>query len=98
MTEDDVIVGALPFFHIYGFTIILNSALLSGTTVITMRRFDLRGYLQVVEDHHVTRGHFAPPIVLALATAPEVDEYDLSSLLRRWTRTWPPALRRAPAA
>jgi acyl-CoA synthetase (AMP-forming)/AMP-acid ligase II len=61
-----------------------------------MPRFDLRGYLQVVEDHHVTRGHFAPPIVLALATAPEVDEYDLSSLLRRWTRTWPPALRRAP--
>jgi acyl-CoA synthetase (AMP-forming)/AMP-acid ligase II len=80
MTEDDVICGVLPFFHIYGFTIILNSALLSGATVVTMPRFDLRDYLQVVQDHRVTRGHFAPPLVLALATAPEVDEYDLSSL------------------
>ncbi len=80
MTEEDVICGVLPFFHIYGFTIILNSALMSGTTIVTMPRFDLRGFLQVVQDHRVTRGHFAPPLVLALATAPEVDEYDLSSL------------------
>ncbi len=80
MTEEDVICGVLPFFHIYGFTIILNSALMSGTTIVTMPRFDLRGLLQVVQDHRVTRGHFAPPLVLSLATAPEVDEYDLSSL------------------
>ena len=80
MTEEDVICGVLPFFHIYGFTIILNSALMSGTTIVTMPRFELRGFLQVVQDHRVTRGHFAPPLVLALATAPEVEEYDLSSL------------------
>ncbi|HEX2073443.1 MAG TPA: AMP-binding protein [Geodermatophilus sp.] len=82
MTEDDVVCGVLPFFHIYGFTIILNSALMSGTTIVTMPRFDLRGFLEVVQQHRVTRGHFAPPLVLALATAPEVDEYDLSSLRR----------------
>jgi acyl-CoA synthetase (AMP-forming)/AMP-acid ligase II len=80
MAAEDVICGVLPFFHIYGFTIILTSALMSGTTVVTMPRFDLRGYLQVIQDHRITRGHFAPPLVLALATAPEVEEYDLSSL------------------
>jgi acyl-CoA synthetase (AMP-forming)/AMP-acid ligase II len=80
LTEDDVIVGALPFFHIYGFTIIMNSALLAGATIVTMPRFDLRSYLQIVQDHRVTRGHFAPPLVLTLATAPEVDEFDLSSM------------------
>ena len=80
VSEDDVLAGVLPFFHIYGFTIIVNSALLAGATLVTLPRFDLRGYLQVVQDHRVTRGHFAPPLVLTLATAPEVDEYDLSSL------------------
>ena len=80
MTEHDVICGFLPFFHIYGFTAILNHALLAGATLITMARFDLREYLHIVEHHGVTLGHFAPPTVLALATAPEVDEYDLSSL------------------
>ena len=80
LTADDVLAGVLPFFHIYGFTIILNSALLAGATLVTMPRFDLRGYLQVVQEHGVTRGHFAPPLVLTLATAPEVVEYDLSTL------------------
>ncbi|WP_030438358.1 AMP-binding protein [Actinoplanes subtropicus] len=80
VTENDVVCGFLPFFHIYGFTIILNAALTAGATLVTMPRFDLRGYLRVVQDHRVTRGHLVPPVVLALATAPEVAEYDLSSL------------------
>jgi acyl-CoA synthetase (AMP-forming)/AMP-acid ligase II len=80
--DDDVVCAAIPFFHIYGFTVILNSALLAGATVVTLPRFDLRGFLSTIETHRVTRGHFAPPIVLALATAPEVDEFDLSSLRR----------------
>lgn len=78
--EYDVVCAALPFFHIYGFTIILNSTLLAGGTVVTMPQFDLRAYLGIVEKYRVTRGHFAPPVVLSLAHAPEIDEYDLSSM------------------
>jgi len=80
LTESDVLCAALPFFHIYGFTIILNSALLAGATVITLPRFDLRTYLRTVQDYRVTRGHFAPPVVLALAHSSDVAEYDLSSM------------------
>ncbi|PRX51030.1 acyl-CoA synthetase (AMP-forming)/AMP-acid ligase II [Prauserella shujinwangii] len=77
---DDVQAAVLPFFHIYGFTIILNSGLLAGATVVTLPRFELATYLRVLAEHRVTRAYFAPPMVLALATAPEVAEYDLSSL------------------
>ncbi|MEH0628415.1 AMP-binding protein [Streptomyces stelliscabiei] len=80
LTEDDVLCGALPFFHIYGFTVILNSALLAGATVVTLPRFGLRPFLEVVQNYGVTRGHLAPPMVLDLAQAAEVDEYDLSSM------------------
>jgi acyl-CoA synthetase (AMP-forming)/AMP-acid ligase II len=80
LTEDDVLCGALPFFHIYGFTVILNSALLAGATVVTLPRFGLRPFLDVVQRYGVTRGHLAPPMVLGLAQAAEVDEYDLSSM------------------
>ncbi|MCK8154737.1 AMP-binding protein, partial [Citrobacter amalonaticus] len=34
----------------------------------------------MIERHRVTRAFLAPPMVLQLATAPEVDGYDLSSL------------------
>jgi acyl-CoA synthetase (AMP-forming)/AMP-acid ligase II len=77
---EDVQAAVLPFFHIYGFTVILNSGLAGGATVVTLPRFELRTYLKTLADHKVTRAYFAPPMVLTLATAPEVDEYDLSSL------------------
>ncbi|MFD6316306.1 AMP-binding protein [Streptomyces nigra] len=80
LTEDDVLCGVLPFFHIYGFTVILNSALLVGATIVTLPGFGLRPFLDVVQRYGVTRGHLAPPMVLSLAQAAEVDEYDLSSM------------------
>lgn len=80
LDESDVVCAALPFFHIYGFTIILNSTLLAGGTIVTLPRFDLRAYLGVVEKYRITRGHFAPPMVLSLANSPDIDDYDLSSL------------------
>jgi acyl-CoA synthetase (AMP-forming)/AMP-acid ligase II len=80
IAEDDVLAGVLPFFHIYGFVIILNSALLAGATVVTLPRYELTSYLRMLAEHAVTRAYFAPPMVLALATAPEVDGYDLSSV------------------
>jgi acyl-CoA synthetase (AMP-forming)/AMP-acid ligase II len=80
LTDDDVVCAALPLFHIYGFTVILSSALLAGATVVTLPRFDLRTYLRTVQTYKVSRGHLAPPTVLALAHAPDVDEFDLSSM------------------
>ncbi|MFD2422383.1 AMP-binding protein [Amycolatopsis pigmentata] len=77
---DDVQAAVLPFFHIYGFTIILNSGLLGGATVVTLPRFEVGGYLAALARYRVTRAYFAPPMLLALARAPEIDELDLSSL------------------
>src|SRR5205085_11386052 len=47
---------------------------------VTMPRFDLDQYLELSECHRVTRAYVVPPIALALAKHPAVDEHDLSSL------------------
>ena len=78
--EDDVLAGVLPFFHAYGFVLILNTGLRTGATTVTLPRYGLEAYLRMVADHRVTRAFMAPPQVLQLATAAEVDRYDLSSL------------------
>jgi acyl-CoA synthetase (AMP-forming)/AMP-acid ligase II len=78
--ENDVIIGVLPFFHIYGMTVIMNMALRSGATVVTMPRFDLGDFLKIMQDHKVTRAYLVPPIILALAKHPVVDNFDLSNL------------------
>jgi acyl-CoA synthetase (AMP-forming)/AMP-acid ligase II len=82
LDDDDTIVGVLPFFHIYGMTVIMNGALLTGATVVTMPRFDLGAFLDILERYRVTKAHLVPPIVLALAKDPSIERRDLSSL--RW--------------
>ncbi|MDP9189918.1 MAG: AMP-binding protein [Actinomycetota bacterium] len=77
---DDVLVGLLPFFHIYGQTVVLNHGLSKGATIVIMPRFDFDQMLEIVERHGVTRLHVAPPIVLALANAPQVSDRDFSKL------------------
>ena len=77
---DDTLVAVLPFFHIYGMTVIMNASLHAGATVVTLPRFDLEQYLQTLEKYGVTMAHVVPPIALALAKHPAVDNYDLSKL------------------
>ncbi|HTP18760.1 MAG TPA: 4-coumarate--CoA ligase family protein [Solirubrobacteraceae bacterium] len=73
-------IAVLPFFHIYGLVVLMNIPLFRGATVVTMPRFDLAEFLRVIQDYRITRAWVVPPIVLALAKHPLVDEYDLSSL------------------
>jgi acyl-CoA synthetase (AMP-forming)/AMP-acid ligase II len=80
LADDDVLVGVLPFFHIYGQTVVLNLGLAKGATIVTMPRFDLDQLLDIVERRGVTWLHVAPPVILALATAPQVEGRDFSRL------------------
>jgi acyl-CoA synthetase (AMP-forming)/AMP-acid ligase II len=80
LTEHDVMIGILPFFHIYGMTVLMSLALWRGATVVTMPRFELEPFLRLMQDHRVTYACLVPPIVLALAKHPDVDRFDLTAL------------------
>jgi acyl-CoA synthetase (AMP-forming)/AMP-acid ligase II len=76
----DRIIAVLPFFHIYGLTVLMNHALSYGATLVVLPRFDLTEFLTALAEQKVTRAYVAPPIVLALAKHPAVDGFDLSAL------------------
>jgi acyl-CoA synthetase (AMP-forming)/AMP-acid ligase II len=80
MEPGDRVLAVLPFFHIYGMTVLLNAALHARATLVVMPRFDLNGFLEASEKHRVTYSFIAPPIAVALAKHPLVDRYDLSAL------------------
>jgi acyl-CoA synthetase (AMP-forming)/AMP-acid ligase II len=80
MREGDRVVAVLPFFHIYGLLLMMNAPLRCAGTVVTMPRFELAEFLRVIQDYRITRAFVVPPIVLALAKDPLVDQFDLSSL------------------
>ncbi len=80
LREDETLVAVLPFFHIYGMQVLMNCGLRAGATIVTLPRFDLQQFLEVHQTYAVTRSFVAPPIVVALAKHPVVDNYDLSAL------------------
>jgi acyl-CoA synthetase (AMP-forming)/AMP-acid ligase II len=60
--------------------VIMNLGLRSGAQIVSMPRFDLEQFLDLIEQHRVTRAFVVPPIALALAKHPAVEGRDLSSL------------------
>ena len=76
----EAVLAVLPFYHIYGLTVLLNFALKTRSALVTMPRFDLPEFLRIIQDEKCTWVFIAPPIAVALAKHPLVDQYDLSSV------------------
>jgi acyl-CoA synthetase (AMP-forming)/AMP-acid ligase II len=80
IVADDVVLAVLPFFHIYGMTVLLNAALHARARLVIMPSFDLGDFLGNIQNYKCTIAFIAPPVAVALAKHPLIDSYDLSSL------------------
>ena len=80
LTRDSVMLDFLPFYHIYGLTILMNSGLGIGATQVVMPRFDPELTLRLVEKHRVTNLFVVPPALQVLANLPDLSRFDTSSL------------------
>jgi len=79
ITERDVLLLFLPFYHIYG-TMLMGASAASGATVCIMERFDALTALSITQRYRVTLFYAVPPVLLALTQLPALREYDLSSV------------------
>ncbi|KAI7870765.1 hypothetical protein BDF14DRAFT_1769439 [Spinellus fusiger] len=79
-TEQDVLIGLLPFFHIFGLISVLLSPLYNMSRVVIMSNFELEVFCRFIEKYKVTKAAIVPPIAVLLAKDPRVRKYDLSSL------------------
>lgn len=80
VSQDDILINAMPFFHAAGWAILFHMGLANGCTIVTLPRFELAPFLRACQDYKVTSTLLVPPCVLALAKQPEVNQYDLSHL------------------
>ncbi|KAG8087009.1 hypothetical protein GUJ93_ZPchr0010g7480 [Zizania palustris] len=80
LNAGDVILCALPMFHIYSLNTILMCGLRVGAAIVVMRRFDLAAMMELVERHRITIAPLVPPIVVAVAKSEASAARDLSSV------------------
>lgn len=78
--EQDVVIAFLPFSHIYGLHAIMNIGLLRGATILTVPSFDLRQFLNIVEQYGVTFAPIIPSLVLSLTKHKAAERWDLFKL------------------
>jgi long-chain acyl-CoA synthetase len=78
---NEVMMGALPFFHVYGMTACLLFAVWIGAeTVIVPRPRPVDGVMKLLERHKVTVFPGVPTLYQAVNTHPDVKKFNLRSI------------------
>ncbi len=60
---DDLVLGVLPLFHVYGLNAVLGQVLLHGATLVLGPRFEPTDTLALIEAEQVTVVPVAPPVI-----------------------------------
>jgi long-chain acyl-CoA synthetase len=76
----EVMMGSLPFFHIYAMTCVMISAVMTGGTVIILPRFELRAALNAIRKYRPTVFHGVPTMYVAFNALPKLKGSDFKSL------------------
>jgi long-chain acyl-CoA synthetase len=74
VTADDVMLGVLPFAHIYGLNVVLLGSLRAGACVVLQHAFDETDGLRLIREHGVTILSGAPPMWQRWARADGPDD------------------------
>lgn len=79
-TVGETVLAAFPPFHVAGIWGSVIFPLYVGNRQILLSAFSMPKFLNLLRQHKPYQLSLAPPIVLALATVPLVDDYDFSSV------------------
>jgi long-chain acyl-CoA synthetase len=79
-SADDVVAVALPLFHVFGLSSVMNTCILLGGTMSLVPRFEPRAVLQLMSRDRVSVYMGVPTMYIALLQAADSVDCDLSSL------------------
>ncbi|NHA68054.1 long-chain-fatty-acid--CoA ligase [Phycicoccus flavus] len=80
LSSDDIVMGCLPLFHVFGLVVGLNAATTVGASLALIPRFDPAAAIEVIEKERVTIMQGVPTMYAAILNHPQSDGMDASSL------------------
>lgn len=78
--DKEVMMGALPFFHVFANTALLNHALATGASIVMVPRFEAKQVLKAIESYGVTGFPGVPTMFQALLDHAALTKTDLSTV------------------
>lgn len=76
----EVMLGVLPFFHVFAMTAVMNLSIRIGATIIMMPRFNLEEVMKTIDRKKPTLFPAVPTIYTAINMHRHRGRYDLSSI------------------
>ena len=80
VSPDDVIMGCLPLFHVFGLTCGLNVSVASAATLTLLPRFDPAKALDIIQRDRVTIFEGVPTMYAAMLHLPDADPAQAATL------------------
>ncbi|MGD6967627.1 long-chain-fatty-acid--CoA ligase [Rossellomorea vietnamensis] len=77
---EEIILGILPFFHVYGMTTVMILSVMQGYKMVLLPKFDAETTLKTIQKQKPTLFPGAPTIYIGLLNHPDLKKYDLSSI------------------
>jgi long-chain acyl-CoA synthetase len=77
---DDIVLTALPLFHVFGMSSILDCCVRFGCTMSLVPRFTPAAVLEAIQRDRITIFEGVPTMFADVLSSPDADRYDLSSL------------------
>lgn len=74
------ILGALPLFHVYGMTTVMNKGISIAAEIILVPKYDVKQILEMIDKMKPTLFPGAPTMYIALINHPDLKKHDLSSI------------------
>ena len=78
--SSEVFMGALPFFHVFANTALLNHAMSTGASIAMVPRFETKQVLATIQRYRCTGFPGVPTMFQAMLDHPDLAKTDLSSL------------------
>ncbi|BAQ11676.1 AMP-dependent synthetase and ligase [Bacillus sp. OxB-1] len=76
----EVVMGIIPFFHVYGMTTVLVLTVMLSNKMVLIPKFDFESALKAIDKQKPTLFPGAPTIYIGLLNHPDIAKYDLSSI------------------
>ena len=76
----EVVLGVIPFFHVYGVTTLMILAVMQAYKMILLPKFDVETTLKTIQKQKPTLFPGAPTIYIAILNHPDLKKYDISSI------------------
>ncbi|MEG0473734.1 MAG: long-chain-fatty-acid--CoA ligase [Solibacillus sp.] len=78
--REEIILGVLPFFHVYGMTTVLVLSVMQQAKMVLLPKFDVEQTLKAIDKQKPTLFPGAPTMYIGILNHPDLSKYDLSSI------------------